>query len=132
MAASTGKLVSDLTEQTSRLAKAEAKLAIREVTTKMKHAAVGGGAFGAAGILAFYGGMLLLACMVLGLVAATAMAGWLAALIIGVAVLLCAAIAAMVGKSQLKKGLPPVPDDAVARVREDIEVVTHHGKGDST
>jgi hypothetical protein len=129
MSASTGKLVSDLTEQTSRLAKVEAKLALREVTAKMKHAAVGGGAFGAAGILAFYGGMLLLACVVLAL--ATAMPAWLAALITGVAVMLFAGIAAMVGRSQLKKGLPPVPEETVARVREDIEVVTHHEKGDS-
>jgi putative superfamily III holin-X len=50
--------------------------------------------------------MVLLACVVLAL--ATAMPAWLAALITGVAVLLCAGIAVLVGKSQLKneKGAP--------------------------
>jgi hypothetical protein len=104
-----GRLVGNLTEQTSRLAKAEVKLAIREVTSKMKHA-----------------GMLLLACLVLGL--ATVMPAWIAALLPGIALLLLAAIAALVGRSQLRKGVPPVPEQAVARVREDIEVVTHQGK----
>jgi hypothetical protein len=121
-----GRLVGNLTEQTSRLAKAEVKLAIREVTTKIKHAAVGGGAFGAAAVLGFYAGMLLLACLVLGL--ATVMPAWIAALLPGVALLLLAVIAALVGRSQLRKGVPPVPEEAVARVREDIEVVTHQGK----
>jgi hypothetical protein len=121
-----GKLVGNLTEQTSRLAKAEAKLAVREVTAKMKRAAVGGGAFGVAGVLAFYGGMLLLACLVLAL--ATVMSPWLAALLPGLVLMVLAGIAALVGKSQLKKAMPPVPEETAARVREDIEVVTHHGK----
>jgi membrane protein len=121
--ASIGKLTHDLTEQTARLAKAEVKLAIREMTAKMKSAAAGGGAFGAAGILAFYAGMLLLACLVLGL--ATVLPAWLAALLPGIALLLFAGIAALVGKTQLKKALPPVPEQAAARIKEDIEVVTH-------
>jgi hypothetical protein len=121
-----GRLVGDLTEQTSRLAKAEVRLAIREVSTKIKHAAVGGGAFGAAAVMGFYAGMLLLACLVLGL--ATVMPAWIAALLPGVLLLLLALVAALVGRSQLRKGVPPVPDQTVARVREDIEVVTHQGK----
>jgi hypothetical protein len=121
-----GRLVGDLTEQTSRLAKAEVRLAIREVSTKIKHAAVGGGAFGAAAVMGFYAGMLLLACLVLGL--ATVMPAWIAALLPGVFLLLLALVAALVGRSQLRKGVPPVPDQTVARVREDIEVVTHQGK----
>nr|WP_042196304.1 phage holin family protein [Kibdelosporangium sp. MJ126-NF4]CEL22534.1 putative integral membrane protein [Kibdelosporangium sp. MJ126-NF4]CTQ89390.1 putative integral membrane protein [Kibdelosporangium sp. MJ126-NF4] len=121
---SVATLVGDLAEQTSRLVKAEARLAAQEMTSKTKRALFGTGAFGAAGLLGFYGGMLLLACAVLAL--ATVLAPWLAALIVGGAVLLLAGIAALIGKSQLRKGIPPVPDDMGERVRADIQVVTHH------
>jgi hypothetical protein len=71
--------------------------------------------------------MLLLTCLVLAL--ATVMPGWIAALLPGLALLFLAGIAALIGKSQLKKSIPPVPNDAAARVREDIKVVTRHGNG---
>ena len=118
------QLVGDAAEQTSRLVKAEMRLAVQEMTSKTKRAGVGAGAFGLAGVLAFYGGSILLACAVLGL--ATVLAGWLAALIVGVAVLIVAGIVALVAKSMVTKSVPPVPDDMGERVREDIGVLTHH------
>ncbi|ONI86399.1 hypothetical protein ALI144C_10755 [Actinosynnema sp. ALI-1.44] len=123
---SVATLVGDLAEQTSRLVKAEARLAAQEMTSKTKRALFGTGAFGVAGLLAFYGGMVLLACAVLGL--ATVLAPWLAALVVGAAVFVLAGIAALVGKSQLSKGVPPVPDDMGDRVREDIRIMTHPKK----
>jgi len=120
---SMGQLVSDLSEQTARLIRTEARLAAREMSAKARRAALGSGAVATAGILALYGGGLLLACLVLAL--ATAMPAWIAALLVGLALLLLAAVIALFGKRQLRKALPPVPSDTLARAREDIEVVTH-------
>ena len=119
---SIGQLMHDLSEQTTRLVRTEARLAAREMAGKARRAALGTGALGVAGVLALYGGALLLACLVLAL--ATIMAGWIAALIVGIGVLLIAGLLALFGKRQLRKALPPVPDDTIARVREDIDVVT--------
>lgn len=120
---SIGQLMSDLTEQTTRLVRTEARLAARELTAKARRAAVGSGALAVAGVFAFYGGAVLLACLVLAL--ATVMSGWTAALVVGIGVLLVAGLLALFGKRQLRKALPPVPTDTIARAREDIEVVTH-------
>lgn len=117
------QLVSDLSEQTARLVRTEARLAAREMAGKARRAGRGAGALGVAGILAHYGGGLLLLCLVFAL--AQVMDGWLAALLVGVGVLLVAGLLAVFGRSSLRKAMPPVPTDAIARTREDIEVVTH-------
>jgi len=48
---------------------------------------------------------------------------WLAALIIGVALLAVAGVAALVGKSRLSKATPPVPKEAIGSVQADVEEV---------
>src|SRR5918993_1543341 len=53
--ASTGQLISQLTEQISRLVRDEARLAQAEVTQKAKKLGVGAGLFGGAGLVAFFG-----------------------------------------------------------------------------
>jgi membrane protein len=121
---SIAQLMNDLTEQASRLIKTEARLAAREMAVKAKRGARGIGAFSVAGILAGYAGMALLACVILAL--ATVMSGWLAALLVGGGLLAIAGIAALAGRAQLRKALPPTPEYAIARVREDIAVVTDH------
>jgi hypothetical protein len=121
---SIAQLMNDLTEQTGRLIKTEARLAVREMAVKAKRGARGIGAFSVAGVLAGYAGMALLACVILAL--ATAMSGWLAALLVGGGLLVVAGIAALAGRAQLRKALPPAPEDTIARVREDIAVVTDH------
>jgi hypothetical protein len=120
---SIARLVSDLSEQTARLVRTEARLAAREMAGKARRAGLGAGALGFAGVLALYGGGLLLLCLVFAL--ATVMPGWLAALLVGLGVLLIAGILALFGQRQLRRALPPVPTDTIARAREDIEVVTH-------
>src|SRR3712207_5563280 len=50
---STGQLISDLTNQISRLVRDEARLAQAEVTQKAKRLGVGAGLFGGAGLFAF-------------------------------------------------------------------------------
>lgn len=121
---SIAQLMNDLTEQTGRLIKADARLAAREMAVKAKRGARGIGAFSVAGVLAGYAGMALLACVILAL--ATVMSAWLAALLAGGGLLVVAGIAALAGRAQLRKALPPAPEDTIARVREDIAMVTDH------
>jgi membrane protein len=48
---------------------------------------------------------------------------WLAALIVGVALIVCAAIAALAGRSEVKKATPPMPSQAADSVKADIEQI---------
>jgi membrane protein len=119
---SISQLVGDLTEQTKRLVRAEARLAGREMAAKARRGARGIGALSVAGVLAGYGGFALVICVILAL--AKVLDGWVAALVTGGGLLVCAGLAALIGRAQLRRALPPVPEDTIERVREDIAVVT--------
>jgi hypothetical protein len=118
---STGELVKTMTEQVSVLIRDEFKLAQLEMTSKGKQAALGVGMFGASGVVALYGVGCLLACAIIAL--SGAVAAWLAALIVGAVLLAVAGIAALVGKQRLGRATPPVPKEAVASVKADVEEV---------
>lgn len=118
---STGELVKLLSEQVSVLARDELKLAQLEVTRKGKQAGTGAGMMGGGGLIALYGVGCLVACAVIAISAAVA--AWLAALIVGVALLAAAAVVALLGKSRLRKATPPMPDETVARIKTDIDVI---------
>jgi MFS family permease len=119
--ASAGELVRQLTEQVSRLVRDELKLAAAEMAQKGARAGRGAGLFGGSGILALYG----LACLIGAAVAGLALelAPWLAALIVGAAVLVIAGLAALTGRSQLKKAAPPVPEEAVDSAKAVVQEV---------
>jgi membrane protein len=116
-----GQLVGDAVEQLSRLVRNEMRLAAAEVRDKGKRAGAGAGLFGAAGVLAGYGGAALAAAAIvaLGLV----VAWWLAAVIVGAVLLLTAGILAALGTRQVKTALPPVPEDTADSVKADIQTV---------
>lgn len=116
-----GKLVEQLTEQTTRLIRAEIALAKQELTTKATHAGIAIGLFVGAGILALYALGWLLFSAYAGL--AEAMPEWLAALVLGVVLLIIIAIMALVGKSKLQKGLPPKPEATMQSVQDDIAAI---------
>jgi len=119
--ASIGDLVSSVTTDLSRLVRDELRLAQAEVTDKAKKAGVGVGAFGAAGVLALFAFGVLLAAAVLAL--ALVLPGWLAALIVGVVLLLVAGVAALVGKKKVSEAAPPVPTRAVESVKTDVQEI---------
>ena len=119
--ASTGQLIGQLTEQISRLVRDEARLAQAEVTQKAKRLGVGAGLFGGAGLVAFFGQAVLIAAVVLAL--ALVVPGWLAALIVAVVLFAVAGVLALVGKKDVEKGTPPVPTEAIASTRTDIQTV---------
>jgi Flp pilus assembly protein TadB len=114
-----GELVKDLSEQISRLVRDELRLAQLEMTRKGKQAGLGVGMFAGGGVFAWFGLGCLIACAVIAI--AGVIAAWLAALIVGVALLLLAAIAAMIGRSRLKKATPPVPEETIGSVKADVE-----------
>ena len=118
---STGELVTMMTEQVSVLIRDELKLAQLEMTSKGKQAAFGAGMFGASGIVAFYGAGCLLACVIIAI--SGVVAAWLAALIVGVALLAAAGAAALLGRQRMRKAAPPVPEQAMADVKADVEEI---------
>jgi Putative Actinobacterial Holin-X, holin superfamily III len=118
---SSGDLVKMMSEQVSVLIRDEMELARLEMTSKGKQAALGAGMFGASGVVAVYGVGCLLACAIIAI--SGVVAAWLAALIVGAALLAAAGGAALLGKRRMQKAAPPVPEQAVADVKADIEEI---------
>jgi Flp pilus assembly protein TadB len=118
---SVGALVKQGTEQLSELFRQELRLAQAELTRKGKQAGFGGGLFGAAGLMAFFG----LACLITAAIAAIAgpLTVWAAALIVAGGLLLLAAVLAFAGRTEMKRAVPPVPGEAVDSVRTDLETM---------
>src|SRR5437868_14472198 len=98
--ASLAELIKQLSEQSSRLARQEVELAKAELALKGKHAGIGAGMFGGAGVFGFYGLGVLIAAAVLGL--ATAMAAWLAAVVVAVVLGAAAGVLALQGKTKVR------------------------------
>jgi hypothetical protein len=48
------------------------------------------------------------------------MAVWLAALIVGIVWLIAAAIMAAIAGRKMRESMPPVPEEAMASIREDV------------
>ena len=122
----TGELVKQLSEQVSVLVREELKLARLEMTRKGKQAGVGVGMLGGSGVIGLYALGCLIACVILAISAA--LAAWLSALIVGVALLAVAGAAALVGKGRLRKATPPVPQEAVGSVKTDVEVIKERAR----
>ena len=116
---SMGELVKELSRQTSDLVRQEVELAKVELTEKGKKAGVGAGMFGTAGVLGLFGLALLTAALVIGL--AGLMEDWVAAVIVGVVYLVAAGVAALQGRDKVREAGPPVPEQTVETVKEDVQ-----------
>ena len=77
--------------------------------------------FGGSGLVALYGIGCLLAAAIIGL--AGHAPAWAAALIVGGALLAVAGLAALLGKSQVSRATPPVPEQTVQSVKADVEEI---------
>ncbi|MGH3549074.1 MAG: phage holin family protein [Pseudonocardiaceae bacterium] len=119
--ASVGQLVERLSAQISELVRDEMALATAEMKRKGTQAGIGIGIGGAGAVVALLGLGALVAAAILGL--ATVLAAWLAALIIGVVVLLLAGVVSAAGITQVRNSAPPVPEKAVRSTKQDIETV---------
>lgn len=116
-----GQLVSQLSEQMSTLVRDELTLARIEMVEKGKRAGAGAGLLGGAGVIALYGlGALF---VTIGALLALVLPVWAAALIVTAALFAVAGIAALIGKGQVKKAMPPEPESALASGKRDVEAV---------
>jgi hypothetical protein len=114
-----GELFKQLSNEISTLVRQELRLAQAEMTEKGKRAGIGAGMVGGAGILAFLALVTLTACLVAAL--ATGMDVWLAALIVTVVYGALAGGLALIGRNKVAEATPPVPDQTVETVKEDVE-----------
>jgi hypothetical protein len=72
-------------------------------------------------VVTVYGVGCLLACAIIAI--SGVVAAWLAALIVGAALLAAAGGLALLGKRRLQKAAPPVPEQAIADVKADVEEI---------
>jgi uncharacterized membrane protein YqjE len=123
---SAAELLRQLSDQTATLVRQELELAKAELVAKGKKAALGAGMFGGAGVFGLYAVGALTACVILAL--STAVAGWLAALIVAVVYGAIAGGLALTGKNKVQQGVPPVPEQTVESVKEDVEWTKQRAK----
>jgi hypothetical protein len=119
-------LVKQLSEQSATLARQEVELAKAELQQKGKQVGVGAGMFGGAGVFGLYALGALTACAILAL--ATAVDAWLAALIVTVVWAAVAGVLALTGKNRVQQGAPPVPEQAIESVKEDVQWTKEHAQ----
>jgi uncharacterized membrane protein YqjE len=117
--ASVAELVNRLSEQTTRLAHLEVELAKTELMQKGRRAGLGAGMFGGASVFGLFALGALVAAAIIGL--GQAVAPWLAALIVAAALGLLAGMIALAGARTVAQAVPPIPEQTVETVREDVE-----------
>ncbi|MGW4425250.1 phage holin family protein [Streptosporangium sp. NPDC004631] len=120
-ALSTAELIRQLSEEVSRLVGDELRLAKLELAEKGRHAGIGAGLFGGAGVVALFGGGSLVAAVILLL--AQAVPGWVAAVIVGVVLLAVAALLGLLGRRQVAEATPPAPERTIESIKHDIDAV---------
>ncbi|MGI8412340.1 MAG: phage holin family protein [Solirubrobacteraceae bacterium] len=123
---SVADLLKQLSDQTATLVRQELDLAKAELAVKGKKAGLGAAMFGGAGAFGLYAVGALTACLILALSAA--MDGWLAALIVAVVYGAIGGGLALTGKNKVQEGVPPVPEQTVESVKEDVELMKQRAK----
>lgn len=124
---SVGQLMTQLSEQTSRLVRDELQLAQIELKKTAQQAGAGAGLLSAAGVLALFGLGALITTAIIAL--ALVLPLWAAALIVTAVLLIAAGVAALLGKKQLQQ-VSPTPERTVENVKRDVSEVQearHHG-----
>ncbi len=124
--ASLGELTARLSQQMSTLVRDELRLAQAETVAKGKKLGIGAGLFGGAGLISIFGVGALVAAAIIGL--ANAVDAWLAAVIVGVALLALAGLLGLTGKNEVSAGTPPAPEEAIAGVKADLNTIKESAK----
>ena len=114
-----GELLKQLSQETTTLVRQELELAKVEMAEKGKKAGKGAGMFGGAGVVGFLALGALTAALILGLDGF--MKAWLAALIVGLVYAAIAGVLALTGKKEVQQATPPVPEQTVESVKEDVQ-----------
>ena len=121
-----GELMKQLSDQTTALVHKEIELAKAELAVKGRKAGAGAGMFGGAGLVGFFALACLTATFILAL--ATAVAPWLAALIVAAVYGAIAGVLALQGRNKVQEATPPVPEQAVDSTKEDVAWVKTKAK----
>jgi uncharacterized membrane protein YqjE len=114
----TGELLKELGDEVTTLVRQEVQLAKAELSEKGKRFGAGGAMLGVAAVAGL--GLLgaLTATLILAL--AVVMHAALAALVVTVLYGVVAAVAALVGRRKVQQATPPVPEQTVESVKEDV------------
>ncbi|GAA2620334.1 phage holin family protein [Streptomyces vastus] len=118
---SVGELVGQATEQLSELVRQEVRLAKEELAQKGRRAGRGGRLLGAAGAIGYVGVMALAGTGVAAL--SLVLSVWLSALIVTAVLFVIAAVLGQVGRSQLRRAVPPLPEQTLDSVRADVDEI---------
>ncbi len=119
-------LIGRLREDVRGLVQSEIDLAKAEVRDKVKTQGKGAALAGVAGVLALFALVALVFAAILAL--DIVMPAWAAALVVGGALLLIAAILGLLAKSKLTSG-PPVPSAAISEVRATVDLLKEEVRG---
>jgi MFS family permease len=111
-------LARQLSNQTTELVRHEVELAKAELRVKGKRAGIGAGMFGGAGALGIYALGALTAAIIAGI--AEALPVWASALIVAALYGAIAGILALRGKKKVQQATPPLPEQTVQSVKEDV------------
>ncbi|MDQ3379469.1 MAG: phage holin family protein [Actinomycetota bacterium] len=122
-----GSVIHEVAERASALARLEAELAILELRRKITSLGIGGALVLGAGILGLFAVGFLLATAAAGL--AIFLDTWLALLMVAGGLLVLTAVAAAVGISTLKRGVPPIPERAVNEAKLTASVLRGSDRG---
>jgi uncharacterized membrane protein YqjE len=114
-----GELLKQLSQETTTLVKQELDLAKAEIAQKGQQAGKGVGMFGGAGVI----GLLALGSFTAFLIMLLdgAMPNWAAALVVTAVYAAIAGVLALQGRNKVKEATPPVPEQAVESVKEDVQ-----------
>jgi uncharacterized membrane protein YqjE len=110
-----GATAKEVAEHASSLVRLELELATLELKRKVANLGIGIGLAVGAALFALYALGFLFATIAAGL--ATAMSTWLALLIVTLGLLIVTAILGLIGFSRIKKGTPPVPEQAIREAK---------------
>jgi uncharacterized membrane protein len=113
------ELLKELSHETATLVHQEMELAKAELSQKGNKARAGAGAGAAAAVVGLASVGSLTACFILAL--AAAVPAWLSALIVAVVYAVIAAVLGQISKDKLQKAAPPVPEQTVESVKEDVQ-----------
>ncbi len=110
-----GGAARQVAEHASAIARLEIELASLELKRKAASLGIGAGLAIGAAVVAFYMVGFLFATVAAGL--ATFLATWLALLIVTVFLGLLVALLGLIGRSRIRKGTPPLPEQAIREAK---------------
>lgn len=119
-------LIQQLSQDVAALVRGELALATAELQQKAKRFQTGIGMMVAAAVLVVMALGALTAACVMGL--AEFMPGWLAALIVTLVLIVIAAGLALAGKRSIERGSPPLPNETIDAVKEDVTWIRNRAR----